>query len=194
MQVIPLYLNNSNQTPAGGLTIGELIRTSGKEHLWNNRLQEHIDTVVIHYASAVDYYPEMPLDVLSIIRVFCNLGVSSHYIIARNGDIYALVPENKRAWHCGGSIMPEPDNRRDVNEFSLGIELVATALSGFTEEQYTSLIGLCVDIENRYKQTIQYVGHEDIAGERAVALKLRSDIKFDPGPMFNWNRLKKITS
>jgi len=191
MQVIPLYLNSSNQTLAGGVIIGERIRALGKEHLWNNRLQEHIDTVVIHYASVMDYYPDMPLDVLSVIRIFCNLGVSSHYIIARNGDIYALVPENKRAWHCGGSIMPQPDNRRDVNEFSLGIELVATASSGFTEEQYTSLIGLCGDIENRYKQNMHYVGHEDIAGERAVALNLRSDIKSDPGTLFDWSRLKK---
>jgi len=36
-----------------------------------------------------------------------------------------------------------------------------------------------------------YVGHEDIAGERAVKLGLRKDIKTDPGNNFDWGKFKQ---
>jgi N-acetyl-anhydromuramyl-L-alanine amidase AmpD len=36
-----------------------------------------------------------------------------------------------------------------------------------------------------------YVGHEDIAGKRAVRRGLRVDIKTDPGPNFDWIRFRR---
>lgn len=188
MNIEKMYLNSTNTANVNGKTLGERITAIGKDRLWNDRKTTAVDTVVIHYASAGEFYPETPLDLLPILCIFCDLGVSSHYIIMRNGQIYALVPEDKRAWHCGGSIMPEPDNRLDVNDFSLGIELVATSTSGFSNEQYLSLSELSRDIEKRYQQSMLFVGHEDVAGERAVAMKLRSIPKIDPGILFDWNR------
>jgi N-acetyl-anhydromuramyl-L-alanine amidase AmpD len=82
--------------------------------------------------------------------------------------------------------MPEPDNRIGVNDFSIGIELMATEKSGFTMLQYKSLCNLCDSIEMRYGRTFSYVGHDQIAGERAVALGLRKEIKQDPGNLFDW--------
>jgi N-acetyl-anhydromuramyl-L-alanine amidase AmpD len=32
-----------------------------------------------------------------------------------------------------------------------------------------------------------YVGHDQIAGERAVAMGLRKEPKTDPGPLFDWD-------
>jgi AmpD protein len=96
-----------------------------------------------------------------------------------------------KAWHAGGSIMPEPDNRRAVNDFSIGIELMATAASGFTTAQYRTLARLSVDIERRHARGFSYAGHDQIAGERAVALGLRAEKKVDPGALFGWERFYK---
>jgi AmpD protein len=104
------------------------------------------------------------------------------------GKIFRLVPEDKKAWHCGKSVMPEPDNRQGVNDFSIGIELVGTADSGFSSLQYEALRALCLDIEGRHGRKMAYVGHDQVAGERAVAMGLRDEPKVDPGPVFDWER------
>jgi AmpD protein len=100
------------------------------------------------------------------------------------------VPEAMKAWHAGGSIMPSGDDRTGVNEFSIGIELAATATSGFTAKQHDALVRLCLDMEQRYFRTFVYVGHEDIAGARAVTRGLRKDIKVDPGALFDWSNFR----
>jgi N-acetyl-anhydromuramyl-L-alanine amidase AmpD len=138
--------------------------------------------------SAAGTKPRDPFRLEDILRLFVDFGVSSHYLIDREGVVRQLVPEERKAWHCGGSVMPPPDSRRGVNDFSIGVELVATAQSGYTDKQYDSCARLCVDIERR-RGRMRYVGHEDIAGERAVSLGLRTDAKLDPGPLFDWPKL-----
>jgi AmpD protein len=144
--------------------------------------------VVIHFISAVNVDPARPYDFGLILKIFCDYRVSSHYFINRDGVITRLVPEGMRAWHAGLSIMPEPDNRKGVNEFSIGIELAATEDSGYTELQYDALRQLCQDIEKRHGKRMTYVGHDQIAGKRAVAMGVRADCKVDPGPLFDWER------
>lgn len=187
MNIISFLLDSENKTVLKGKSAGERIKARNKSHLWEDRTSSLIDTVVIHYISARDFLPLDPFNKEAILSIFPDCIVSSHYCIFRQGTIFRLVPEDKKAWHCGGSIMPEPDNRQNVNEFSLGIELVATHESGFTDEQYKSLTALCRDIETRF-HIQQYVGHENIAGQRAVAKGLRKDLKTDPGPLFDWQR------
>jgi len=167
-------------------TVGELIHDFGKEHLWENR-NSTVDTVVIHYSSAVNVKPNDPFNVSEILKIYIEYGVSSHFLIDREGTIYALVPVDKKAWHCGGSKMPLGDERVGVNEFSIGIELVATEKSGFTNEQYRALASLSLDIETKF-DIAEYVGHDQIAGELAVASGLRAIPKKDPGPNFDWNK------
>jgi len=184
-------LSGGNDYPVGASTIGAMIASSGKEHLWDERAGgiDTVDTVVIHYMSAVAVAPDDPYNLGRLLKIFCDCGVSSHYLIDRDGNIYNLVPEDKKAWHAGVSVMPEPDNRHGVNEFSIGIELLATERSGFTEAQYEALRRLCNDIEERRHKKMVYVGHDTIAGERAVALGLRKEPKVDPGPLFDWSRI-----
>jgi len=179
-------LDSGNGTVIGGNTLGGMVAMSGKRSLWERRREGLVDTIVIHYMSAENIDKNNPYDICRLLKIFCDFGVSSHYLITRRGKIYRLVPEEMKAWHAGPSIMPEPDNRTGVNEFSLGIELAATANSGFTKAQYTSLISLCQDIERRRGRKMVYVGHDDIAGERAVAMGLRKEPKIDPGPLFDW--------
>jgi AmpD protein len=88
--------------------------------------------------------------------------------------------------------MPLPDLRTGVNDFSIGIELVATALSGFTDAQYASLGQLCNQLQRTQAHPFAFWGHEDVAGEKALAMGLRADIKLDPGPLFDWPRLGRL--
>ena len=189
MKIYDCILDDRNDFIAGGATVGAMVALSGKKCLWEARAFGLIDTVVIHYISAVNVMPTNPYDFGQILKIFCDYGVSSHYLISRRGKVYRLVPEEAKAWHCGPSIMPEPDNRTGVNEFSIGIELMATENSGFTKLQYDALSRLCVDIERRYGADMSYVGHDQIAGERAVAMGLRSAAKVDPGKLFDWGNV-----
>ncbi|MDR0307657.1 MAG: N-acetylmuramoyl-L-alanine amidase [Chitinispirillales bacterium] len=186
MKIHDCLLDIKNRVVVEYSTLGGIIVGSNKDHLWEERVNEQIDTVVIHCMSAVAIKLERPYDLNLLLKILCDYGVSSHYLISRKGKILRLVPEDKKAWHCGGSIMPEPDNRTGVNEFSIGIELAATNRSGFTDSQYDALCNLCIDIEKRHGKKMRYVGHDQIAGKRAVDLGLRKDRKVDPGPLFNW--------
>jgi len=193
MNIIQCLLNTDNSIHVFGKSLSERILQQNKKHLWEERTSGTIDTVVIHFISAVEHNPDDPYNIEAILDIFCTYGVSSHYLTDREGEVRQLVPEDKKAWHCGGSIMPEPDSRQGVNDFSIGIELMALVDSGYTDAQYHSLALLCVEIEQRRAIT-NYVGHQDIAGDRAVKLKLRQDVKPDPGSLFDWQHFYDIKS
>jgi len=187
MKIYDCILDDKNGFAVNASTIGGLIAASGKQHLWGERAEGVVDTVVIHYMSAVNVNPARPYDLGLNLKIFCDYGVSSHYLITRRGRVLRLVPEEMKAWHAGASIMPEPDNRTGVNEFSIGIELMGAEKSGFTKLQYAALRRLCQDIEKRRGKKMRLVGHDQVAGERAVAMGLRADAKTDPGPLFDWD-------
>lgn len=195
MEIRQLFLEDKNTTPCGKRTVGEMVQMSGKHQLWSARPQPSFDVVVVHYMSAVVNYPEDPYNIESIVEIFGELQVSSHFVIDRNGVVYQCVPDTAKAWHAGGSIMPSPDDRRNVNDFSIGIELLATEQSGFTHDQYESLAATCKTLEYIANSTLTYVGHEQIAGIRAVECGLRNNVKKDPGALFEWEtfyRLKNL--
>ena len=55
-----------------------------------------VDVLVLHYT-------ELPLE--ESLRVLTDatrpLRVSSHYVLAEDGTVYRLVPEDRVAWHAG---------------------------------------------------------------------------------------------
>lgn len=65
---------------------------------------ENITHIVIHFISNAANNPLYPYDVQDIYRIFLNGGVSSHYLIGRNGEIYRLVDENRVAYHAGQGV------------------------------------------------------------------------------------------
>ncbi len=148
-----------------------------------------VDTVVIHYLSGINVDRSRWSDPNLCLEILRRYRVSAHYLIDRAGAVYTLVDERNIAWHAGGSIMPAPDNRRGVNRFSIGIELIATHTSGFTDAQYTALATLVRGIKSRHPIRA-IVGHDQISGRRAVQLGLRKDVKPDPGPRFDWPRFR----
>jgi N-acetyl-anhydromuramyl-L-alanine amidase AmpD len=147
-----------------------------------------IDTVVLHYMSGINVDRNRWDDPALAKKILKDYRVSAHYLIARDGTVYKLVNEHNVAWHAGGSIMPAPDNRKNVNSFSIGIEIIATHNSGFTEAQYSVLTQLMDGIRARHPIR-HVVGHDEISGQRAAGLGLRKDVKPDPGPLFDWSRV-----
>ena len=110
-------------------------------------------------------------------------------MVARDGTVYKLVDEKNVAWHAGGSIMPAPDNRKNVNRFSIGIEIIATQ-----QERLHRGAVRCDEQAGERHQSRHTSGISSVtmksAGTRAVGMGLRKDLKQDPGPMFDWSRVR----
>jgi N-acetylmuramoyl-L-alanine amidase len=110
--------------------------------------------------------------------------VSCHYLIAEDGQIIRMVPEERRAWHAGQSWWR---GITDINSASIGIEIVNPGhefgYRPFPEEQIDALVPLLSDIKERHGITRgNVVGHSDIAPQR----------KQDPGELFPWGRLARL--
>jgi len=108
------------------------------------------------------------------------LKVSAHYLIRRDGSLIQYVPPEMRAWHAGVSAWKGQER---CNDFSIGVELEGSDDVPFAEPQYATLAKLTRELFQRYG-TLDVAGHSDIAPGR----------KTDPGPWFDWERLRsKIT-
>jgi N-acetylmuramoyl-L-alanine amidase len=137
--------------------------------------QSAVDVLVLHYT-------EMALDdSLKALRDDRRPNrVSAHYVLAEDGTLYRLVPEDRIAWHAGRSHWR---GHEALNGTSIGIEIVN--LHGdrhdYPEVQIAALIELCHGIIGRHPaiEPRNVVGHSDIAPKR----------KDDPGLRFPWAKL-----
>lgn len=115
----------------------------------------------------------------SAVEWLCNpkSGVSSHYVVGRDGTVYRLVAEDKRAWHAGDSFW---SGDRDINTTSVGIEIDNDGESDYPKVQMDAVTALCRDIIRRHGISAHnVVGHSDVAPAR----------KQDPGDHFDWEGL-----
>ncbi|MBA4284312.1 MAG: 1,6-anhydro-N-acetylmuramyl-L-alanine amidase AmpD [Xanthomonadaceae bacterium] len=153
--------------------------------------------IVIHNISLppdrFDSHPEAPersyIDDLFLNRLdpaadpyfagIATLRVSAHLCIFRDGRISQYVPFDRRAWHAGVS---EWRGRSRCNDFSIGIELEGSDVRPFTEAQYAALTATIKALLRAYPglRAEAITGHSDIAPGR----------KTDPGPCFDWPRLR----
>jgi AmpD protein len=108
------------------------------------------------------------------------LRVSAHAVIRRDGAITQYVAFSARAWHAGKSSY---QGREACNDFSVGIELEGSDDIAYAEPQYLSLSRLIAALCETYPtlDIDRLVGHSDIAPGR----------KTDPGPAFDWHRLRR---
>jgi N-acetylmuramoyl-L-alanine amidase len=105
--------------------------------------------------------------------------VSAHYLIGRDGTVYQLVDEWRRAWHAGVSYW---GGNTDLNSASIGIELDNTGAEPYSDPQVTRLLVLLRDLQDRYRiPASNFLGHGDVAPRRKV----------DPSHHFPWERLAK---
>ena len=137
-----------------------------------------VTIIVLHYTGMQD--------AASAIERLTNAEakVSSHYLIAEDGQIVRMVDESKRAWHAGKSYWR---GNTDINSASIGIEIVNPGhefgYRPFPIAQIDALIPLMQQITLRYRITRgNVVGHSDIAPAR----------KDDPGELFPWERLARL--
>ena len=131
-----------------------------------------IDMLVLHYTGMPDR--RAALDRLADPAA----KVSAHYVVDEDGTIFALVDEERRAWHAGRSRWR---GAADVNDRSIGVELVNPGhefgYRPFPARQMVALIGLASGILDRHPiPPRNVVGHADVAPAR----------KQDPGELFDW--------
>ena len=133
------------------------------------------DMLVLHYTG-------MPTGEAALARL-CDPAarVSAHYLVEEDGRVFALVPEERRAWHAGKSFWR---GERDVNGASIGVEIVNPGhewgYRPFPAAQIEAVIQLVADIRSRWTVPDERIlGHSDVAPDR----------KEDPGELFPWKRL-----
>ena len=107
-----------------------------------------------------------------------NLKVSSHFLIRRTGSLIQFVSLQDRAWHAGESSFL---GRVRCNDFSIGIEVEGTDFENFNDAQYDTLENLILSIKNFLPGLSYITSHSFIAPGR----------KTDPGPYFDWNRVRE---
>ena len=134
-----------------------------------------IDMLVLHYTGMKDGARAM--DRLTDPTA----EVSAHYVVDEQGQAFALVSEDMRAWHAGKAYWRGHTN---INQRSIGIEIVNPGhefgYRPFPEKQMLAVIALCKDILSRHDiPAHNVVGHSDVAPTR----------KQDPGELFDWARL-----
>ncbi|WP_229740793.1 N-acetylmuramoyl-L-alanine amidase [Ornithinibacillus halotolerans] len=165
---------------------------------------ENITHIVIHSISNIVAKPESPYNITDIYLLLLEYGLSTHYVIDREGTIFQFVSDDRVAYHAGRSSLPQaPFIDHSMNDFSIGIEIMGIGTKeemttfipekifdsinpqhiGFTEKQYKSLQILIADLINRYPSIrhdrFHIIGHEDYAAGRKV----------DPGKLFNWKKI-----
>ena len=107
--------------------------------------------------------------------------VSSHLLIRRDGEVVQYVPFHRRAWHAGASSYA---GRERCNDFSIGIELEGADEVAYEPAQYRELARVIRRLVVAYPALSleRIAGHSDIAPGR----------KTDPGPAFDWPRLRAL--
>ncbi|MDA1098177.1 MAG: N-acetylmuramoyl-L-alanine amidase [Proteobacteria bacterium] len=134
-----------------------------------------IDILLLHYTGMTS--AEAALSRL------CDAAalVSAHYLIDEEGTVFALVAEDRRAWHAG---VARWAGHADINGCSIGVELVNPGhefgYRAFPKAQMAALLDLCTCILRRHAIPAHRVlGHADVAPAR----------REDPGELFDWAAL-----
>ena len=157
---------------------------------FNARPEDEVSLLVIHNISLPPgqfgtgkvqqfFQNRLPVEEHPYFAGIAQLTVSAHFLIERDGGVTQFVSCRERAWHAGLSSFA---GRENCNDFSIGIELEGTDEAPFTDDQYRALIELTRQLLRTYPQmSVERIcGHSDIAPGR----------KTDPGPCFDWARLR----
>lgn len=127
-----------------------------------SRRTKPITAIVLHYTGSLH------LDATLHWFQKPESKTSAHYVIGREGRVVQMVREDAVAWHAGKSEMPKT-GETNVNNFSLGIELVGCADSGFTDRQMAACYQLLEQLVSGYHvEPDRVVGHAHLAPGRRI--------------------------
>ncbi len=164
------------------LTVPAGARTSGPK-------RSQVDEIIVHATGGPSCRRGKVVfsaagDLERMARFFArNPVVSIHYIIGRDGQVAASVPEDEVARHT-----------RDNNDRSIGIELIngGDGREPYPAEQVDRLVKLVRDVMARWRVPAAEVkGHDDVdhstfrCGGEVVRRKQ------DPGPRFPWAEVRQ---
>jgi len=123
----------------------------------------------------------LPADAHEYFATITHVRVSAHVLVRRDGAVTQYVPFKDRAWHAGDSLHC---GRTACNDFSIGIELEGADDIPYDPAQYTALTDVVAALRRAYPslRDAEIIGHSDIAPGR----------KTDPGPAFDWPRLRGL--
>ncbi|MBV8037516.1 N-acetylmuramoyl-L-alanine amidase [Roseateles sp.] len=166
-------------SPGGAATPATAVRAPHIDRSYTSQNQDSRALYIVLHYTVLDW--EKSLKVLTT-----GGQVSAHYLVRDNPVAsYALVDENRRAWHAGASYWAGNTN---LNSSSIGIEIVnpgyvdgpgGRVYAPFPQAQIDEVIALVRDIQKRHNiRPERIIGHADIAPGR----------KQDPGPSFPWKQ------
>jgi N-acetylmuramoyl-L-alanine amidase len=142
-----------------------------------------ITALVLHYSGS--------LTLESVVGWYQRpeAAMSVHYLVGRDGRVVQMVREEDVAWHAGRSAMyphEKPPREPNVNDFSLGIELIGCMDSGFCDRQLASF----------YELLAQLVAKHHIPPERVVGhLHVSPGRRQDPDGVddqFPWSKTRSV--
>lgn len=111
-------------------------------------------------------------------------GVSSHYVVSKNGDVTQMVEEKDEAIHIGSN----------VNVLSVGIEhegFVADPATWFTDSMYQGSAALVKNIAQRWGIPLDrchILGHDEIPDPTNPCTYGGAEHHTDPGSGWDWNK------
>jgi beta-N-acetylhexosaminidase len=144
--------------------------------------------ILLHWTAEMDFdksfkrlQPEKLLSDRKDIVKASALNVSSQFLVARDGTIYRLMPENWMARHVIG-----------LNYSSIGIENVGgkgNKIDDLTPAQRQANIDLVFYLKSKYPSIEYLVGHHEYKQMESTSLWLEKDkgyrtVKSDPGEKF----------
>lgn len=144
--------------------------------------------IVLHWTAEMDFeasfkrlQPQKLLSDRTDIVKASALNVSSQFLVARDGTIYRLMPENWMARHVIG-----------LNYSSIGVENVGgrgDKVDDLTPAQRKSNIALIKYLKAKYPSIEYLIGHHEYAQMENTSLWLEKDkgyrtMKSDPGEKF----------
>lgn len=148
----------------------------------NSRGGVDVDAIILHHTASNSTAGD-----LATLRSPAA-QVSAHYLIGRDGKIYQLVKDERRAWHAGEAAI-RGDRTPDVNSRSIGIEITnaGDGKTPFTQKQYEALEKLVPYLMKKHKVPMKnLLGHKDVA--------IPAGRKSDPASNFNWERIRRAAS
>lgn len=165
-----------------------IIKVSHKYKLPGKKRTKKVTLIVLHHSG--DDSAEKTYKTLK------KRGLSVHYIVDRDGTIYYVVDENKKALHagccskrnkkcCGKKVCAicKDDKYVGITDRSIGIEIVNTGHKDmeYTPEQYIALNKLIKDIADRWLIPID--------DDHIIAHYQITEGKWDPSPNFDWSKI-----